>query len=138
MKLKKITILSLILICFAFLISACTNQTNIYQVEKKIGDNTVVLQIKNNPPIQGKNEVEVRILDSTKMPAKDASVSSLEYAMPAMNGMPAMKYTAEMMLDNNSYKGSVDFSMSGSWTINVMITQAGDQSQQVDFNVDVK
>ncbi len=57
--------------------------------------------------------------------------------MPAMPGMPAMNYKADAALKGNEYKTKVDFSMAGSWSIVVQITQA-EKVKKVKLNVDVK
>jgi hypothetical protein len=66
---------------------------------------------------------------------KDAKVA-LDYEMPAMPGMPAMRYKNDPQLKGESYVGTVNFSMGGSWTVKVKITRSG-KTDSLKFNVDV-
>jgi hypothetical protein len=88
-----------------------------------------------NPPITGKNNIEISIQDAAGAEVVDAAVI-VEYSMPAMPGMPAMNYKTKTETKNKKYMATVDFSMSGAWNINVKITRAG-KTQSVKFNVDV-
>jgi len=56
--------------------------------------------------------------------------------MAAMPGMPAMNYKAKTELKGDRYLANLNFSMSGSWFINLKITRAG-KTQLVKLNVDV-
>jgi hypothetical protein len=56
--------------------------------------------------------------------------------MPAMPGMPAMRYKAQPVLKDESYVGTVNFSMGGSWNLNIKISRGG-KTDAVKFNVDV-
>jgi len=106
-----------------------------YTVTKKAGSYMVHVRMDKNPPITGKNNVEISIQDAAGAEVVDAVVI-VEYSMPAMPGMPAMNYKTKTETKNKKYMAIVDFSMSGAWNINVKITRAG-KTQSVKFNVDV-
>ena len=106
-----------------------------YTVTKKAGPYTVLVRMDKNPPIAGENNIEVSIKDAAGADVVDATVI-VEYSMPAMPGMPAMNYKTKTDTKNKKYMATVDFSMSGAWSINVKITRAG-KTQSVKFNVNV-
>jgi len=106
-----------------------------YAVTKKAGNYMVQVRMDKNPPITGKNNIEIGIQDAAGAEVPDARVI-VEYSMPAMPGMPAMNYKTKTEIKNKKYMATVDFSMSGAWNINIKITRAG-KTQSVKFNVDV-
>jgi hypothetical protein len=107
-----------------------------YEMTKKAGEYTVLVTIDKNPPVTGKNTMTVGIRDGAGKDVTDATVA-IDYAMPAMPGMPAMNYKAGTSLKDKRYVAEMDFSMSGSWSIAVKITRGG-KTQAVKLNVDVK
>jgi len=106
-----------------------------YEITKKAGDYTVQLKIDKNPPIVGKNKMEILLKDAAGKDVTDAAVA-VDYGMPPMPGMHAMNYKAKTELTGSRYLATLNFSMSGPWFINVKITRAG-KSQLVKFNVDI-
>jgi hypothetical protein len=100
-----------------------------YTVTKKAGSYMVHVKMDKNPPITGKNNMEISIQDAAGADVVDAAVI-VEYSMPAMN------YKTKTETKNKKYMATVDFSMAGAWNINVKITRAG-KTQSVKFNVDV-
>ena len=106
-----------------------------YTVTKKVGSYMVQVRMDKNPPITGKNNIEINLQDAAGAEVTDATVV-VEYSMPAMPGMPAMNYKTKTDTKNKKYLATLDFSMSGAWNINVKITRAG-KTQSVKFNVDV-
>jgi len=107
-----------------------------FEVTKKAGDYTVTVKIDRNPPVTGENTASIAIKDKGGADVKDAKVS-VEYSMPAMPGMPAMKYTADSGLKGSDYQAKLNFSMSGAWDVAIRITQ-GTKKAQAKFNVDVR
>jgi hypothetical protein len=107
-----------------------------FEVTKKAGDYTVTVKIDRNPPVTGENNVSVAIKDKGGAAVKDAKVS-MEYSMPAMPGMPAMKYAADAGSKGGEYQAKVNFSMSGAWDVAIRISR-GDKKVQTKFNVDVR
>ena len=107
-----------------------------YELTKKAGEYTVLVTIDKNPPVTGKNNMAVGIKDAAGKDVTDATVA-IDYVMPAMPGMPAMNYKANAGLKDKRYVATVDFSMSGPWSVSIKITRAG-KTQSVKLNVDVK
>jgi hypothetical protein len=126
---RTVIILSVLLLAFGLAYAKD------YTVMKKAGSYMVHVKMDKNPPIVGKNQIEVSIQDKAGGEVSDATVL-VEYSMPAMPGMPAMNYKTKAESKNNKYMATVDFSMSGAWNINVKFTRAG-KTQSVKFNVDV-
>jgi hypothetical protein len=122
-----------VIILLAGVISAYAKD---YEMTKKAGDYTVVVTIDKNPPVTGKNNMVVGIKDGAGKDVIDAVVA-VDYVMPAMPGMPAMNYKAGANLKDNRYLTTLDFSMSGAWSVGIKITKAG-KTQTVKLNVDVK
>ena len=81
----------IVLAVMLVLLVAGTAAAKDYEVTKKAGDYNVVVKIDRNPPITGDNNLTVSVKDSAGADITDAKVS-VEYSMPAMPGMPAMKY----------------------------------------------
>jgi hypothetical protein len=106
-----------------------------FEITKKSGPYTVMVRMDKNPPVTGDNTVTIAITDAAGKPVKDATVS-LDYEMPAMPGMPAMRYKTQALLRGDSYVGTVNFSMGGAWTVNIKIARGG-KPVSVKFNVDV-
>ena len=127
---KKMTVILAILL----LASGLAYAKN-YEMTKKVGNYTVHVVMDKNPPITGENNIVISILDAAGADIVDAVVT-VEYSMPAMPGMPAMNYKTKTDAKSKKYTATVDFSMSGAWSINVKIMRAG-KTQSVKFNVDV-
>ena len=107
-----------------------------YEVKKKAGDYDVEIKIDKNPPVVGKNNMEIEIKDKSGKYVTDAKVN-VEYSMPAMPGMPAMDYKTDAELKGEEYKATMDISMSGSWNIAVKITR-GDKTSKAKFSIDAQ
>ena len=103
---------------------------------KKAGDYTVGLTIDKNPPVVGKNNVDISVKDSMGMIIKDGKVS-LELSMAAMPGMPAANYKSNAELKGESYKAVIEPPMSGSWNLAVKISRAN-KTETAKFTLDVK
>lgn len=124
-----------LLICVLFLVAGLAYASD-YEMTKKSGDYTVRVTIDKNPPVTGKNNMTVEIKDGAGRDITDAMVA-IDYGMPAMPGMPAMNYKTGASLKDKRYVATVDFSMSGAWSVIVRITRGG-KTQSVKLNVDVK
>jgi len=107
-----------------------------FEIIKKSGDYTVQIKIDKNPPVTGENKMDIVIKDAEGKDVTEATVV-VDYGMPAMPGMPAMNYKAKADLKGGRYTSTLNFSMSGAWTINIKIAKAG-KTQSVKLNVDVK
>ena len=124
-----------LIICALFLAAGFAYGKD-YEMTKKTGEYTVLVTIDRNPPITGKNNLAIGIKDGAGKDVTDALVA-VDYVMPAMPGMPAMNYKADTNLKNKQYRTTLNFSMSGPWSISVKITR-GAKTQTVKLNVDVK
>jgi hypothetical protein len=107
-----------------------------YEMSKQAGSYTVAVKMDKNPPIVGSNGIAITVKDASGKAVTDAKVS-LEYGMPAMPGMPAMHYKAQTALKGESYVGTIDFSMSGAWSLNIRIARGG-KTDTLKLNVDVR
>ena len=107
-----------------------------YEVSKKAGDYNILIKIDKNPPVAGKNNMEITITDASGKAVIDAKVV-LSYSMPAMAGMPAMSYKADAEPKGNIYKTKVDYSMAGSWNNELKITRGG-KTASARFTIDAK
>ncbi len=107
-----------------------------YEAKKKAGDYDVEIKIDKNPPAVGENNVKIEIKDTSGKYVTDAKVT-VEYSMPAMQGMPAMNYKADTKLEGYEYKAAMNLSMSGSWNITVKITR-GEKTSKTRFSIDAQ
>jgi hypothetical protein len=106
-----------------------------FEITKQAGPYSVIVKMDKNPPIVGDNGISITLKDSTGKTVKDAKVV-VEYVMPAMPGMPAMRYRDQPVLKGETYKGNLNFSMGGAWILNVKITH-GEKTDTVKLSVDV-
>jgi len=111
-----------------------------FKVKKAEGIYDVEARIDNNPPVVGNNNISVEIRDKSGRYITDAKVA-VEYSMPAMPGMPGMRYKTAAALSGNIYKAVMNFSMAGSWNIEVKIKEDGEtgetgKTRTVKFSVD--
>jgi hypothetical protein len=104
-----------------------------YEANKKTGELDITMAIDKNPPIVGDNAVAVTVKDLAGKAITDAKVV-IDYSMPAMPGMPAMKYASDAPFKGDAYKATVNLSMAGAWNFAVKITR-GSQTSTVNFNV---
>lgn len=107
-----------------------------YEISKKAGDLSVLVNMDKNPPVTGINKMTVSIKDAAGKTVTDANVS-IDYGMPAMTGMGAMNYKTQAALKGESYLATINFSMTGPWSINIKINRGG-HIQTVKLNVDIK
>ncbi len=127
---KKIILMSMLI-----LMAAGVAYAKDFEITKKAGPYTVVVTMDKNPPIMGENGITITIKDAAGKAVKDAKVA-VDYEMPAMPGMPAMSYKGQPQLKGDSYAGTVNFSMGGSWTVKIKITRSG-KTDSLKFTVDV-
>ncbi len=103
---------------------------------KKAGELTVAVTIDKNPPVTGKNNMDITVTDKTGKPVTDAKVT-VEYSMPAMPGMPPMNYKSGAELKGETYKAVISPSMAGSWNVAVKVARGG-KTETAKFTMDVK
>ena len=128
---KKIVLMLIAAMAFA----AGTATAKDYEVVKNVDKYEVKVLIDRNPPVTGKNRLSVLIKDEAGKNVKDAKVA-VEYLMPAMPGMPPMKYSADAALKGDAYNATIDFTMKGPWSITVKFKRQ-DSTQKIKFSVDV-
>lgn len=105
-----------------------------YELQKKAGVYDVTVTIDKNPPVVGDNNVTVVVKDAAGKNVVDAKVE-VDYSMPAMPGMPAMRYKTSAELKDSEYKAKMVLSAAGSWNIWIKIWKAGKLSS-MKFTVD--
>jgi hypothetical protein len=127
---KKLAIVVFMVLMVVTIVSAKD-----YEVQKKAGGYDVIVKIDRNPPIAGNNNMEITIKDVAAKYVTDAKVV-VNYSMPAMPGMPAINYKADAQVKGNSYKAKINFSMAGSWNIDVRITHH--ETISAKFIIDAK
>lgn len=131
LMLRKIAVMALLL-----LLAAGIAYAKDYEVQKKAGEFNVLVKIDKNPPIAGDNNIIIAIKDAEGKEVTDANIV-IDYTMPAMAGMPAMRYKADAELKGREYKAEMNLSMAGSWNIAVKITRAG-KTSTMRFTVDAR
>ena len=105
-------------------------------ITKKAGDYAVQVTMDKNPPVTGKNNVDVAITDKSGKAVTDAKVV-VEYSMPAMSGMPAANYKANAELKGDTYKAVIEPSMAGGWNMAIKISRGG-KTDTAKYTLDVK
>jgi hypothetical protein len=105
-------------------------------ITKKAGDYTLAVTIDKNPPITGKNNVDISLKDSAGKAITDAKVT-VELSMAAMPGMPAANYKSSAELKGDAYKAVIEPSMSGAWNMAIKIARGG-KTETAKFALDVK
>lgn len=125
----------IILVTMLILMVAGISYAKDFELTKKAGPYTVVVKMDKNPPVMGDNGITITIKDAAGKVVKNAKVA-FDYEMPAMPGMPAMAYKGQSQLKGDSYVGTINFSMGGSWTVKIKITRSG-KTDSLKFNVDV-
>lgn len=105
-------------------------------ITKKAGEYTVEVTMDKNPPITGKNNVDILVKDKTGAAVTDAKVT-VDYSMPAMSGMPAMNYKSDAAPKGDTYKAVIEPSMAGSWNVAVKVSRAG-KTDTAKLTIDVK
>ena len=130
---KKIILLAVVMI---FALTCGFAYAKDYEISKKAGDLSVQVNIDKNPPVTGINKMNVAIKDTGGKAVTDAAVA-VDYGMPAMPGMGAMNYKTQAALKGDKYMATINFSMSGPWSISIKINRGG-KTETVKLNVDIK
>lgn len=101
----------------------------------KSGEFEIHARIDRNPPILGRNNIEIEIKDSGGR-VTDAVVS-VNYYMPPMPRMAPMNYTTNAELKVEKYRATMDIIMAGPWIIRILITRDGKRAT-AKFNIDAQ
>ncbi|MFA5353033.1 MAG: FixH family protein [Thermodesulfovibrionales bacterium] len=106
------------------------------EMTKKAGEYTVEVKIDRNPPVVGKNTLDIGIKGSEGKYVTDADVA-VDYSMPAMPGMPPMNYKTKTSLNGDRYRATMDLSMAGPWNIAVKVKKGG-KTSTARFSIDAQ
>ena len=107
-----------------------------FEASKQAGPFKVDITLDKNPPAMGENNIIILVWDGAGKPVKDAKVN-IEYSMPAMPGMPAMNYKSAFAGKDGKFSGKLNFSMPGSWLLEVKVEAAGKKGK-AKLNIDVR
>src|SRR5687767_4982282 len=100
----------------------------------------ITLKTTLNPPVTGKNTIEVTVKDGAGKPVTDADVSATFFmaAMPAMK-MPEMKNTVALKhVKEGTYSGAAQVMMAGNWDVTVSVKRSGKEVGSKKFPVTAK
>jgi hypothetical protein len=87
------------------------------------------------PLVAGNNNIEVTLQKDGKT-VTDAKVK-IKVFMPQMPGMPYMEYKEKLKPDESSYKGTVNFSMGGTWQYHLKFKTADGAVHKVRGSVNI-
>ncbi len=106
------------------------------ELKKKVGKYEVAVKIDKNPPILGKNrlEIEIREIDGTFV--TDAEVL-VNYYMPPMPRMAPMNYKTKAKRKDEKYRAEMKLIMEGPWIIAVKIVRR-EEKLTARFNIDAR
>lgn len=125
----------------AFLLVFFTLSQMVYasgmEVKKKAGEFNVEIEMDNNPPVVGKNNITVEIKDKNDAYVKDAKVR-VDYSMPAMPGMPPMDYKQKASINGDKYEAVLDLTMAGPWNVVVKFKRPGGKLEKIKFSFDAR
>jgi hypothetical protein len=93
-------------------------------VKRTLKGYKMVVTLSQNPPILGKNDIKIKIINSLGESVTDAS-ATVNYFMPPMPGMPPMNYKVKATPTGSEYTAIMDLIMEGPWNIAVMVKVAG-------------
>lgn len=101
---------------------------------KQIDGYTLTLS-SEKPLTTGDNEIAVAVEKEGK-PVGDVKVK-IKFFMPEMPGMPYMEYKTKLKPDNGVFKGSVNFSMGGTWQYQLKFKDAAGKVRTVRGSVNL-
>ncbi|MCG6553709.1 MAG: FixH family protein [Candidatus Magnetominusculus sp. LBB02] len=125
-----------VVLAVVFLLTAGVVYAKELKMAKKAGEYTVQMKFDKASPVVGDNSVQIEVTDSMGRLVTDAKVK-LDYSMPAMPGMPAMNYTADISQTGEVYNAVLNLSMAGSWNIDVKVKH-DKKTVSAKFTIDAK
>lgn len=130
---KKVVLL---LVVFVMALTVTAVYAKELTMVKKAGEYTVQIKFDKKSPVVGDNAAQVEVTDATGRLVTDAKVK-LDYSMPAMPGMPAMNYSADVKQTGEVYNAMLNLSMAGSWNVDVKVTH-DKKTVSAKFTIDAK
>lgn len=119
---------------FAILAAALLNGAGFEKVAKFRTAKVVLTSEK--PLVVGSNNMELMLTLQEK--AAEGAEVTLKVFMPAMPGMPAMESVSEARsLGDGRYRAKVNFAMSGTWQIHILITPNTGKKIRVKTSVNI-
>ena len=124
---KLLKILTLLALSISFLQAAA--------FEKTANGGSITAIISSDKPLTtGNNSLHVSIKDPQY---KDAQIA-LKVFMPEMPGMPRMEMQSNAKaLGNGVYKADINFSMSGTWQVWILITPKSGQKVRIKTSLNI-
>lgn len=123
-----------VLAVFCLFIPGLSHGRNL-ELKDRAGEYDVEIRLSRNPPVIGKNLIEVQIKDPSGQAIKVTGVV-INYYMPPMPRMAPMNYVIQAEADRTKYRATLNFVMAGPWVIAVKISAAG-KTRTAKFHLDV-
>jgi hypothetical protein len=122
-----------ILLVFA---TATLSEARDFRARKRVGNFIVDIALDKNPPVLGNCDIRIEIRD-VQGAAVTGSRVLVNYYMPPMPGMVPMNYTIQATPKGSSHVATMNFIMTGPWSI-VVHFNAGGRPWQVVVPIDVR
>lgn len=106
------------------------------EIRKKAGDYSLAIKLEKEPPIVGKNDIEIEVRDASDAAVVGAKVT-LQYYMPPMPRMAPMNYKTEMKTKKGRYAATMNLIMAGPWILVLRIVQGG-ETRTAKFSIDAR
>ncbi len=87
------------------------------------------------PLVVGENKIFVKLQKGDKV-ITDVKMK-IKFFMPQMPGMPYMEYKEKLKPDANVYKGSVNFTMGGTWQYQLKFKDSDDKIHKIRGSVNL-
>ncbi len=107
-----------------------------HEITKNVDDLKVKVLLDNDPPLKGDNNLNILLTDSNGNPVSKAKIK-VDYSMAPMGDMPPMSYKSRAKFKGESYKATINLSMSGQWNVNMNIKRPGKPLSKVKIEFKV-
>lgn len=107
------------------------------EVSKNTDDLSVKLRMDNDTAKTGESLMRISLADLNGNPVTDAKIK-ISYSMPPMKNMPPMSYKSRAKRDGEEYSSKVNFSMPGTWKIDIKIKRPGKDLTKTQFEINVE
>ena len=98
-------------------------------------DGYKIMFTSDKPLVAGNNEIAITLQKDEKV-VTDAKVK-IKVFMPEMPGMPYMEHKEKLKLDGKRYKGSVNFSMNGTWQYHLKFKTSDEKVHKVRGSMNI-